>query len=132
MYKIAVLGDYDSIYGFAALGLDTFPEEDPEEAARKLHELAGGGYAVVYITEKLAAELSTVIEKYRERVFPAIILIRACPAIRAEAWRASESRWSRRSGRIFCFRSKAVGRKIRPPRLKSRLRRAGSPARAKE
>ena len=73
-----MLGDYDSIYGFAALGLDTFPEEDPEEAARKLHELAGGGYAVVYITEKLAAELSAVIEKYRERVFPAIILIRAC------------------------------------------------------
>ena len=75
MYRIAVLGDYDSIYGFAALGLDIFPEEDPEEAAKKLHELAGGSYAVVYITEKLAEELSAVIEKYRERVFPAIILI---------------------------------------------------------
>ena len=72
MYRIAVLGDYDSIYGFAALGLDIFPEEDPEEAAKKLHELAGGSYAVVYITEKLAEELSAVIEKYRERVFPAI------------------------------------------------------------
>ena len=47
MYRIAVLGDYDSIYGFAALGLDIFPEEDPEEAAKKLHELAGGSYAVV-------------------------------------------------------------------------------------
>ena len=34
MYRIAVLGDYDSIYGFAALGLDIFPEEDPEEAAK--------------------------------------------------------------------------------------------------
>ncbi len=32
MYKIAVLGDYDSIYGFAALGLDTFPVSDLEEA----------------------------------------------------------------------------------------------------
>ena len=53
MYKIAVLGDYDSIYGFAALGLDIFPEEDPEEAAKKLHELAGGGYAVVYGTASL-------------------------------------------------------------------------------
>ena len=31
MYKIAVLGDYNSIYGFAALGLDTFPVEDPAE-----------------------------------------------------------------------------------------------------
>ncbi|MBO1695080.1 V-type ATP synthase subunit F, partial [Bacteroides uniformis] len=25
MYKIAVVGDYDSIYGFATLGLDIFP-----------------------------------------------------------------------------------------------------------
>ena len=88
MYRIAVLGDYDSIYGFAALGLDTFPEEDPEEAAKKLHELAGGGYAVVYITEKLAAELSAVIEKYRERVFPAIILI---PGVSDNTGRGVES-----------------------------------------
>ena len=34
MYKVAVLGDRDSIYGFAALGLDTFPVTDPEEAAK--------------------------------------------------------------------------------------------------
>ena len=32
MYKIAVIGDYDSIYGFAALGLDTFPVKEAEEA----------------------------------------------------------------------------------------------------
>ena len=34
MYKIAVLGDYDSIYGFAALGLDIFPVSEPEESAK--------------------------------------------------------------------------------------------------
>ena len=37
MYKMAVLGDYDSIYGFATLGLDTFPVTDPAEAAKELH-----------------------------------------------------------------------------------------------
>ena len=42
MYKIAVIGEYDSIYGFAALGLDTFPVSDPEEAKTKLQELAEG------------------------------------------------------------------------------------------
>ena len=36
MYKIAVMGDRDSIYGFAALGLDTYPVTDPVEAARRL------------------------------------------------------------------------------------------------
>ena len=47
MYKIAVLGDYNSIYGFAALGLDTFP----------------------------AAQLSAEISKYSEALMPAIIQI---------------------------------------------------------
>ena len=38
MYKIAVLGDYDSIYGFATLGLDTFPVTTHEEAAEELQK----------------------------------------------------------------------------------------------
>ena len=53
MYKIAVVGDYDSIYGFATLGLDTFPVAD----------------------RKVAAECKNVIEKYQERILPAIIQI---------------------------------------------------------
>ena len=75
MYRIAVLGDYDSIYGFAALGLDTFPVTDPADAAKKLRQMAAGEYAVVYITEGLAAQIESEIEKYREQLFPAVILI---------------------------------------------------------
>ena len=75
MYKIAVVGDYDSIFGFAALGLDTFAVQTREEAAEKLHQLAQGGYGIIYITEKLAAELTHEIEKYQEQVTPAIIQI---------------------------------------------------------
>ena len=47
MYKIAVLGDYDSIYGFATLGLDTFPVNTREEAAEMLTKLAGGKYGIL-------------------------------------------------------------------------------------
>ena len=75
MYKIAVLGDYNSIYGFAALGLDTFPVEDPAEGKEKLNRLAAGEYAVIYITEQLAAQLSAEISKYSEELMPAIIQI---------------------------------------------------------
>lgn len=75
MYKIAVLGDYDSIYGFAALGLDTFPVETHEEAGEKLHELASGGYGIIYITEAFAAELKHEITKYQDQTIPAIIQI---------------------------------------------------------
>ncbi len=42
---------------------------------RKLHQLAQGGYGIIYITEKLAAELTHEIEKYQEQVTPAIIQI---------------------------------------------------------
>ncbi len=77
MYKIAVIGDYDSIYGFAALGLDTFPvvETDLEAAKKKLAQLAGGQYAVIYITENLANLLKHEVEKYRDALLPAIIQI---------------------------------------------------------
>ena len=63
MYKIAVLGDRDSIYGFAALGLDTYPVYDPTEAVRTLRRLAEGNYAVIYITEALAAEIDEEISR---------------------------------------------------------------------
>ncbi len=75
MYKIAVMGDYDSIYGFAALGLDTFPVSTREEAQETLHTLAGGEYGVIYITEAWADILKSDIEKYQDRIVPAIIQI---------------------------------------------------------
>lgn len=75
MYKIAVLGDYDSIYGFAALGLDTFPVETQEEATEMLSKLVAGDYGVIYITEACAAQLKHEISKYQEQIVPAIIQI---------------------------------------------------------
>ena len=54
MYKIAVMGDKDSIYGFATLGMETFPVSEAAEAAHTLRDLAEKEYAIVYITEGLA------------------------------------------------------------------------------
>lgn len=75
MYRIAVLGDRDSIYGFAALGLDIFPVSDSETGARTLRSLAERDYAVIYITEALAKELEVELERYREAPLPAVIPI---------------------------------------------------------
>lgn len=75
MYKVAVIGDRDSIYGFAALGLDTFPVSEPTEAAKKLRTLAESEYAVIYITEALAAQLEPELDHYRTAQLPAIIPI---------------------------------------------------------
>ncbi len=75
MYRAAVIGAYDSIYGFVALGLDIFPVTDPRDGEDTLKKLASDNYAVIYITEALAAQLEKTIQKYKEQLLPAIILI---------------------------------------------------------
>ena len=42
MYKIAVLGDAQSVQGFAALGLQVCPAENAEQARPILHRLGQG------------------------------------------------------------------------------------------
>ena len=75
MYKIAVLGDRDSVLGFKALGLDVSFAEDTDTAREELHRLAREGYAIIYITEQLAKDLSAEIQRYKDAVTPAVILI---------------------------------------------------------
>ncbi|MDD4699070.1 MAG: V-type ATP synthase subunit F [Oscillospiraceae bacterium] len=75
MYRVAVMGDRDSIYGFAALGLEIYPTEDAAVAIGQLRKMAKKDYAVIYFTEALAAKISEEIDKYRDRTTPAIILI---------------------------------------------------------
>ena len=75
MAKIAVMGDYDSIYGFAALGLETYPVDSQEQGHKLLRQLAESDYAVIYMTEAAAAQISRTVERYRESLLPAVILI---------------------------------------------------------
>ena len=75
MYKIGVLGDKDSVYGFSCIGLDVFWADDAKQANKYLRMMAENSYAVVYITEKLADEIKGEIEKYSQAVSPAIIPI---------------------------------------------------------
>lgn len=74
MYKIAVLGDNESVLGFKALGLDVFPC-DNNKAKDLLHDLAKQNYAVIYITEQIAKEIKPEIDEYKDSLTPAIILI---------------------------------------------------------
>lgn len=75
MYKIGVLGDRESILGFKALGADVFSAIDAQEARQVLRRLAGGGYAVIFITEHLAIDLVSEIESYKDSAVPAVIII---------------------------------------------------------
>ena len=62
MYKIAVVGDYDSIYGFATLGLEICPAGNREEIRNTLRRLAEEDYGIIYITEAAAAEVESDLE----------------------------------------------------------------------
>ena len=74
-YKIAALGDRDSVLGFRALGLDVYPVESVEEAKTRLHRLARENYAIIYLTEGFAKDLTQEIARYQDAVTPAVILI---------------------------------------------------------
>lgn len=75
MHTIAVMGDRDSILGFKALGFDVYPASEKEEAGELLNSLVEEGYALIYITEDLAALIPDEISRYRNSYFPAIIPI---------------------------------------------------------
>lgn len=77
MYKIAVIGERDSVLGFRALGLDVYfaSEADTDAARAALHRLAQENYAVIYVTEQIARHLQSEIGRYKDAVMPAIILI---------------------------------------------------------
>lgn len=75
MYKVAILGDKESILGFSAIGIDIFPTYDAEEAIRIIHKLENENYGIIYITEKLSLLIEKEIEKFRSKHIPAIITI---------------------------------------------------------
>lgn len=75
MYKIGVIGDYDSICGFSALGLDVYPVNNEDEAEKTLKKLAEANFAIIYITEYYIEKLPKLFEKYKEVQIPAIVPI---------------------------------------------------------
>lgn len=75
MYRIAVIGDADSVLGFQALGLEVCPVNSADEARQAIHRMARENYAILYLTEQLAAQLKSDIARYQDAVTPAIILI---------------------------------------------------------
>ena len=74
MYKSGAMGDRDSIYGFAAAGIDILPADDGV-AGTKLLKSVAEDYAVIFITEKLAADMDAELTRFRDKTLPAIIPI---------------------------------------------------------
>lgn len=92
------MGDYESICGFGALGLDIFSASGAEETKRIFKRLCGEDYVVIYITEALAKEIKEEIKKIEELLLPSVVLI---PGLLGNTGEAMEN--------IRAFTVKAVG-----------------------
>ncbi len=72
--KIAVIGDKDSILAFKAVGADVYPIKNYFDAADTLKKLARN-YAIIFITEEIAENISEIIARYKTKPYPAVIPI---------------------------------------------------------
>ena len=77
MYNIGVIGDYESICGFSAVGFSIFPVGSAEEARKELKALTSGNYGIIYMTEQLMQQLQLDCARFDENVTPCIIPIPA-------------------------------------------------------
>ena len=61
-YRIAVIGAWESVMGFQALGLETYPVTSAEVAKETVRALAkDGDCAVIYLTEVLAKDMGQTV-----------------------------------------------------------------------
>jgi|GEM_PF-53777 len=76
-YKIAVIGDKESVIGFRAVGFSVFIAEDISEAEKIIYSVSepDSGFAIVFLVENYALKLSHVISKYASEPVPAIISV---------------------------------------------------------
>lgn len=75
MSKIAIVGRKDVYLGFKALGLTVVDARTVAAAERAIQDLVAQSYAIIFVSESLAAELESAIERYRQQSTPAIVMI---------------------------------------------------------
>lgn len=74
MYKVAVIGDKDSVLAFKMLGIEVFTV-DSQESRKIIDKIAKENYGIIFITEQIAKDIPETIRRYNSEIIPAIILI---------------------------------------------------------
>lgn len=75
MARIAIVGDATSVAGFRPLGLAVYAVERAEEARGLWETLAGGEYAVVFVTEPVYGAIADLAAEIADRPVPAVTVI---------------------------------------------------------
>ena len=74
-YKIAILGNHDTVLGFKGLGIDARSLNEKNFEERTVEVLENSDYAIVFIIEDWADRLAQVLNKYRSQPLPAIVTL---------------------------------------------------------
>jgi V/A-type H+-transporting ATPase subunit F len=74
-YKIGVIGDKDSVLPFKLFGFDVRYGHSGKAVRQSIEEMANSKYGVIYVTEQCADLAKETIQRYKEEVSPAIVLI---------------------------------------------------------
>lgn len=61
--------------GLQGPGLEVCPAQSADEAREIIHRLAKENCAILYLTEQLAVQLQSELQRYKDALTPAIILI---------------------------------------------------------
>lgn len=76
MYKIGMIGHPADVLCFLPLGFSTLEANDAESARTVLkNAVKSGEYAILFITEELAALIEEEIARYKDLPLPAITVI---------------------------------------------------------
>lgn len=76
MPEIMILGDEETVAGFAALGLETRAvEAETQQVSEALKDILEANIALLCVTESLAQVLGPELQRLMRRETPAILLI---------------------------------------------------------
>ena len=75
MYKIAIVGDKDSVLAFKILGVDVYISLDAQEARKIIDRISKENYGIIFVTEQVAKDIPETIKRYNSELIPTIILI---------------------------------------------------------
>lgn len=73
--KIGVIGDKSSVLPFKLFGFEVHYAISERQIRETIETMAKSNFGVIYITEEAAELAKETIERYKDKVTPAIILI---------------------------------------------------------
>ncbi len=76
--KIAVIGDIDSALAFRAIGADAFEADGSNAKTVLKNKVKSGEYAIIFVTEQLAATMPEELEELKNLTYPCVIPIPSC------------------------------------------------------